>query len=69
MNINIRKAIIDNFKTLPSSEIYQTIEEASSSNEEKTLPGLGVFLELIWQHSSNEFKNELAEKLSTALKK
>lgn len=69
MDINIRTAIIDNFKSLPNNEIYQTIEEASVSKEEKTLPGLGVFFELIWKHSSQDDKNMMVEKLSNALKK
>lgn len=69
MNIDIRNAIIENFKSLPNDEIYQTIEEASSSKEEKTLPGLGVFLELIWKHSSTDDKNMMVDKLQQALKK
>lgn len=68
MDVNIRNAIIDNFKSLPESEIYKTIEEASSSKEEKTLPGLGVFFELVWKNASNEYKNDLVDKLSYALK-
>ncbi len=69
MNINIRTAIIDNFKSLSKNEIYQTIEEATTSLEEKTLPGLGVFLELIWKHASADLKNELTNQLLIALKK
>ncbi len=69
MDINIRNAIIENFKHVPNEELHQTINEAISSKEEKTLPGLGVFLELVWSNSSNEEKNHLISKLSTALKK
>ena len=62
MDINIRNAIIENFKNSSNEELHQTINEAITSNQEKTLPGLGVFLELVWSSSSSEeiwkrFKN------------
>lgn len=69
MDTSIREAIIENFKALPNNEIYQTIEEATTSNEEKTLPGLGVFFELIWRYASNSFKTELANQIAVALSK
>lgn len=69
MDINIRNAIIENFKNSSNEELHQTINEAISQSEEKTLPGLGVFLELVWNNSSNEEKTHLVSKLSTALKK
>ncbi len=69
MEINIRKSIIENFKKATNDELHQTINEAISSNEEKTLPGLGVFLELIWSNSSNEFRKDIVNQLYSALKK
>ena len=69
MEINVRNAIIENFKNSSNEELHQTINEAISLNQEKTLPGLGVFLELVWSNSSNEFKNDLVNKLGAALKK
>ncbi len=69
MEINVRNAIIENFKNSSNEELHQTINEAISSNQEKTLPGLGVFLELVWSNSSSEFRKDLVSKLSTALKK
>ena len=69
MDINIRKAIIDNFKNFSSDELHQTIDEAINSQEEKILPGLGVFLELIWNESSIEFRQEIISKLSKTLNK
>ncbi|MBR6515535.1 MAG: small acid-soluble spore protein SspI [Bacilli bacterium] len=69
MDINIRKAIIDNFKNFSNEELHQTIDEAIKSQEEKVLPGLGVFLELIWDNSSIEFKQEIISKLSKTLSK
>ena len=69
MDINIRNSIIENFKNSSHDDLHQTINDAISSTEEKTLPGLGVFLELIWSNSSAEFRKDLVDKLSTSLKK
>lgn len=69
MDINIRNSIIENFKNSTTDDLHQTITDAISSNEEKTLPGLGVFLELIWSNSSANFRKDLITQLSTALKK
>lgn len=69
MDINIRNAIIENFRNSSNDELHQTINEAITQSEEKTLPGLGVFLELVWSSSSSEERKHLVSKLSTALKK
>lgn len=69
MDINIRNAIIENFRNSSNEELHQTINEAITQSEEKTLPGLGVFLELVWSSSSSEERKHLVSKLSTALKK
>ena len=68
MEINIRNSIIDNFRNSSNEELHKTITDAIKLSEEKTLPGLGVFLELVWNNSSSEEKNHLIKKLSTALK-
>jgi small acid-soluble spore protein I (minor) len=68
MDINIRKAIIDNFKNFSSDELHQTINEAVKSKEEKILPGLGVFLELFWEDSTSAEKEIFINKLIAKLK-
>ena len=68
MEINFRNSIIDNFRNSSNEELHKTINDAIKLSEEKTLPGLGVFLELVWNNSSSEEKNNLINKLSTALK-
>ena len=50
MNIDIRKSIINNFKENNYDEIKNSIESAIKDQEEITLPGLGVFFELLWNH-------------------
>jgi small acid-soluble spore protein I (minor) len=69
MDINIRKSVIDNFKNSTVSDLRETINEATVSSEEKILPGLGVFFEVLWKNSSNEFKNETLNILTNGIKK
>lgn len=68
MDINIRKAIIENFKNFSNEELHQTIDEAIKSQEEKILPGLGVFLELFWEDSTSSEKEIFINKLIAKLK-
>ena len=62
MNINLRQAVKNNLKDLTNKNIYQTIEESASIDEDKVLPGLGVIFEVIWNSSDSEFKNQLVNK-------
>ena len=67
MNINIRKSIIDNFKNTSKEDIVASINEAINDKDEITLPGLGVFFEILWQNSSNDEKNNITNIISNAL--
>lgn len=51
MNIDIRKSIIGNFKGAKTDEFKSSIEASIDSKEEITLPGLGVFFEVLWNNS------------------
>ena len=62
MNINLRQAVKNNLKDLTDKNIYQTIEESTSIDEDKVLPGLGVIFEVIWNSSDTEFKNQMVSK-------
>ena len=57
----IRYHIINNFKKDNFNTLYNAIDEAVKTNDETTLPGLGVFLELIWENAEQELKNERKE--------
>ena len=57
MQIDIRKSIIKNFHDMDVSEIRKSIEEAVEEMEEVTLPGLGVFFEILWNNSGEDNKN------------
>ena len=60
----IREHIISNFKNDSESEIYDAINSSVEDKDEVVLPGLGVFLSLIWKNSDNDLK----KKLSTIIK-
>lgn len=61
MDINIRHHIINNFQGDDYNTLRQAIDESVKAQDEATLPGLGVFLELIWENASQEMKNEMIE--------
>ena len=66
-NISIRKYITDSFKGDNESEIKQAIDDTIKEGLEEALPGLGVFMEIIWNNESAELKKELLEILKAHL--
>ena len=66
-NISIRQYIIDSFKGDNESEIKESIEDTIKEGLEEALPGLGVFMEIIWKNASDKLKKELLEILKTHL--
>lgn len=66
-NVSIRKYIIDSFKGDNESEIKESIDDTVKEGLEEALPGLGVFMEIIWKNASEELKKELLEILKTHL--
>lgn len=66
-NISIRKYITDSFKGDNESEIKQAIDDTMKEGLEEALPGLGVFMEIIWNNASDELKKELLEILKAHL--
>lgn len=66
-NINIRNYIIENFKGSKEKEIEESIDNTIEEGLEEALPGLGVFMELIWKNASDELKKELLEILKVQL--
>ncbi|MBQ2640145.1 MAG: small acid-soluble spore protein SspI [Bacilli bacterium] len=69
MNISIREHIINNFKGDNYETLKQAIDESVSSGDEVTLPGLGVFLEIIWENADMELKNKLIDIIKTRVEK
>lgn len=67
MNIDIRKSIKDNFKDSNNEDIFESIESAVKDGEEITLPGMGVFFELLWKLSNESEKTEIIKKIKKGL--
>jgi small, acid-soluble spore protein I len=68
MDISIRGYIKNNFKNADEKEITEAIEASIKSGEEETLPGIGVFFELLWQNSSAEERNQIIGNVQKGLK-
>lgn len=67
--MNIKEHIINNFKNDDYKTLKEAIEESVGSNDEVTLPGLGVFFSLIWETADQELKNTLIELIKKAISK
>ena len=65
MDINIRDHIINNFKGDKYDQLRSAIEESIQEGDEVTLPGMGVFLELIWEGADQELKNKMLDVIKT----
>lgn len=68
MEINIRTSVINNLANATTSDIQKTIVDAINIGEEKTLPGLGVLFELMWQNASNNLQTEIVTSIEKSLK-
>ncbi len=69
MNTSIRSYIINNFKNDKKEELKKAIEESIKENDEETLPGEGVFLEIIWNDADYELKEKMLDIIMNRLKK
>ena len=69
MHIDIRESIKKNFCNSKTDDIKLSIEEAIEEHDEITLPGLGVFFEIIWTQSDTNFKKNILSILENNIKK
>ena len=67
MNINIRKSVNKNFKSNNEQEIEEAINSSITEQSEITLPGLGVFFELVWQQGDQTLKQSILKLLKQSL--
>lgn len=67
MNLDIRSHIINNFKGDNKETLKNAIEESIQNNDEITLPGMGVFFELVWKKASSEMKENILSQLEEAV--
>lgn len=68
INTSIRGYIINNFKNDKKDVLRKAIEGSIKEQDEETLPGMGVFLEIIWNDSSEEQKEEMLDIIMNKLK-
>jgi small acid-soluble spore protein I (minor) len=68
MNIDIRKSIINNFKNNSKNDIKEAIISSMNENDEITLPGLGVFFEILWKNSNEEHQDYILNIIESNLK-
>lgn len=69
MQIDIRESIRNNFLGLDSSEIKKSIEDAVNDRDEITLPGLGVFFEILWNNSKDDVRKNIVNTIYNNIKK
>jgi len=67
MDIDIRKSIVNNFKNSGIEDIRDSIETSIEDNEEITLPGLGVFFEILWNNADKEDKEFILRTIEKGL--
>lgn len=68
INTSIRSYIINNFKNDKKDVLRKAIEGSIKEQDEETLPGMGVFLEIIWNDSSENQKEEMLNIIMNRLK-
>ncbi|TGB04105.1 small acid-soluble spore protein SspI [Halobacillus salinus] len=68
MNLNLRQAILQNVSGHDAQQLQATIDDALQKGEEKMLPGLGVFFELLWENSDDQEHQEILDTLENSLK-
>lgn len=67
--MSIREHIINNFKGDDYQALKEAIDESIASKDEITLPGLGVFFELVWSSADQELKNNIIELIKQRIQK
>ena len=59
---------MNNFKNDNKNSIKEAIVESINSKDEETLPGMGVFMEIIWNNATDLMKEEILTILENKLK-
>ena len=63
MQLDLRQAILSRMQGKSSDELFEVIDD-SVGNDERTLPGLGVLFEVIWQNSAMDARRQMVDTLS-----
>lgn len=67
-DLDLRQAIMENMKNSPEEHVRETIVDAIEQGEEKTLPGLGVLFEVLWNKSTQQQQEVIVKTLAENLK-
>ncbi|ATO50432.1 MULTISPECIES: small acid-soluble spore protein SspI [Brevibacillus] len=62
--LNLRQAIMYKMQGSSPTSVQETINDAISSRMEKTLPGLGVLFEVLWQNSNSDLQQQMVTTIS-----
>jgi len=65
-SLNLRQAIISRVQDKSDEELMEVIE-GSVGHDERSLPGLGVLFEVIWQNLGDRQRQELVSVLKSNL--
>jgi len=65
---DIRSYIINNFKNDKKENLRNAIEGSIEEQDEITLPGMGVFLEIVWQDADKELQDKILDIIMNRLK-
>ena len=69
MNVDIRGHIINNFKEDDVEVLREAIEESIKEKDEITLPGMGVFFEIVWNDADDKLKTKILDIIKKRLEK
>lgn len=67
--LNLRQAIMYKMQGSDASAVTDTITDAISTGQEKTLPGLGVLFEVLWQNSDESIRQQMVNTIASHIPK
>lgn len=65
--LNLRQAIMYKMQGADARDVEETISDAVATGQEKTLPGLGVLFEVLWQHSDPQTRQQMVNTIAEHL--
>ncbi len=68
MDFEIRKYIIENSKNDSIEQLVSSLNEVIPTKNELSLPGFGVYFEMLWQELGEKEKYDIIEKIKRRLK-
>ena len=63
-SLNLRQAIMYKMQGSDAGDVQDTINDAITTAQEKTLPGLGVLFEVLWQHSDEASRQKMVQTIA-----